>query len=491
MGRAYRWELQGACTTSLVRIAAATVRPGNTWQARRGLCNCRERDDGKEQNRGYSHKHACRIPCYAYVMKQHQPWQRRSTIALIVLSVSVIFFVTTDNDHIWPLRNLLHYRFATWWHERMATDTAVVGTAILQGCVYNTHHQPIPDALVLLAEPTGQVHTTTTTADGCYRLPAIPTGRYVPLAVARGYDPAVGRSWGLPLRVAAGIQPTLDFQLPPVGLPTLQPGSDLRLSPPVTRSWELPQPGTAVRREILFDSGGRPNQLTFLYTPRITAENWPMLLVVYPGQADWWEGVSIPLAAAGYAVLAVGPAYSLNLEPDIDELQRLVAFARAGRLPGVDGRRIAVLGGSYSSLHVFRLLQRDSGFRCAVSLGGASDLFDLRQRFEAGQFTPPSGLDQALIALGTPDMHPIRYWRYSARYQLRTDLPVLAILHSRDDEVVPFEQSQLLVTRLEQLGVPHEAYFFDGMSHYLLADRPSAELTWIYNLILDFLQRTI
>lgn len=88
-------------------------------------------------------------------------------------------------------------------------------------------------------------------------------------------------------------------------------------------------------------------------------------------------------------------------------------------------------------------------------------------------------------------MHPIRYWRYSARYHLRPDLPVLAILHSRDDEVVPFEQSQLLVAQLERLGVPHEAHFFDGMSHYLLADRPSAELTWMYNLTLDFLQRTM
>lgn len=425
------------------------------------------------------------------MMKQYQAWQRRLAIALIVLGVSVIFFVTSENDHIWPLRNLLHYRLATWWHKRMATDTAVTGTATLQGCVYNAHHQPVPAALVLLAEPAGQVHTTTTATDGCYRLPAIPAGRYVPLAVARGYDPTVGRSWSLPLHLTADTQMTFDFQLPPITLPALQPGSDLRLSVPVTRSWELPQPGTAVRREITFNSGGRPNQLTFLYTPRATSENWPLLLAVYPGQADWWEGVSIPLAAAGYAVLAVGPAYSLNLETDIDELQRLVAFARAGRLPGVDGRRIAVLGGSYSSLHVFRLLQRDSGFRSAVSLGGASDLFDLRQRFEAGQFVPPFGLDHALIALGTPDMHPERYWRYSARYHLRSDLPPLAILHSRDDEVVPVEQSQMLVAQLEQLGVPHEAHFFDGMSHYLLADRPSPELTWIYNLTLDFLQRTL
>src|SRR5207253_11256680 len=111
-----------------------------------------------------------------------------------------------------------------------------------------------------------------------------------------------------------------------------------------------------LRRQLSYDSGGRPNQLTYLYTPVVAGtQPLPTVLAVYPGPADQWEGVSVSLAAAGYAVIAVGPVYTLNLEDDIVELQRLVAFVRAGALPGTDGRRMAVLGGSYSSLHVYRL----------------------------------------------------------------------------------------------------------------------------------------
>ena len=88
---------------------------------------------------------------------------------------------------------------------------------------------------------------------------------------------------------------------------------------------------------LSYDSGGHPNQLTFLYTPvGAGAAPLPTLLAGYPGSADTWEGVSIPLAAAGYAVIAVGPAYALDLEDDIAELQRLVGAGRTGPRRGHD-----------------------------------------------------------------------------------------------------------------------------------------------------------
>src|SRR4029453_11986161 len=162
----------------------------------------------------------------------------------------------------------------------------------------------------------------------------------------------------------------LDTTLAPLSLPATRPGARLQIGAPITLTWALPRPGLAVRRQISYDSGGRPNQLTYLYTPVAAgASSLPTLLAIYPGPADTWEGVSIPLAAAGYAVVAVGPAYALDLEDDIAELQRLVAFARAGALPGADGARMALLGGSYSSLHVQALLEGDSGF-CSVVLRG-------------------------------------------------------------------------------------------------------------------------
>jgi dipeptidyl aminopeptidase/acylaminoacyl peptidase len=148
---------------------------------------------------------------------------------------------------------------------------------------------------------------------------------------------------------------------------------------------------------------------------------------------------------------------------------------------------VAALGGSYSALHVFLLLRRDAGLRAGVLLGPPTDLFDLRRRFEAGTFFPPFGLDQVIVALGFPDRAPLRYWRNSGAYHVRRDLPPLAVIHSRADEVVPFQQSELLAARLAAAGAPHELHVLDGASHYLLSE--SGEALGIYQLTVDFLER--
>jgi dipeptidyl aminopeptidase/acylaminoacyl peptidase len=165
----------------------------------------------------------------------------------------------------------------------------------------------------------------------------------------------------------------------------------------------------------------------------------------------------------------------------------VVNFIRAGQFPGSDGSRLALLGGSYSSLHVQRLLQRNPNYDAAILLGPPTDLFDMRRRLEDRSFIPPFGLDQAMIALGLPDRVPMRYWRYSSAYHIRPDFPPLAILHSRTDEVVPFQQSELLSANLTQAGVAHETHFFDGASHYLLAEGGDADTLKIYDITLNFL----
>jgi acetyl esterase/lipase len=421
------------------------------------------------------------------------PRSRRAWLALasLLIILTLLFLAISDNATIWPVRNTLLYHATRWWEARIGPSLPT-GSGALHGCVRGTGDSPLPRATVLVAERDGLVHQATAGANGCYELTGLPAGRYVPLVSAPGYDDAALRPWGLPVQVGVGDSKQLDATLAPLSLPAVRPGAKLQIGAPITLTWALPRPGLAVRRQLSYDSGGRPNQLTYLYMPIDAGESpLPTLLAVYPGPADTWEGVSIPLAAAGYTVIAVGPAYALDLDDDIAELQRLVAFARAGALPGVDSRRMALLGGSYSSLHVQGLLERDEGFRGAVLLGGISDVFDMRRRFEQGSFIPPFGLDQALIALGTPDISPERYWRYSSRYHLRRGLPPMLLMHSRNDEIVPFQQSEQLDADLAGLGVPHEAHFFDGLSHYLLADQPSEELTTLYDMTLAFLRRTL
>jgi dipeptidyl aminopeptidase/acylaminoacyl peptidase len=147
------------------------------------------------------------------------------------------------------------------------------------------------------------------------------------------------------------------------------------------------------------------------------------------------------------------------------------------------------LGGSYSALHVLRILEREggaSGLRAALLLGSPADLFDMRRRYEDGTFIPPFGLDQALVALGLPDRAPLRYWRYSGAYHVRPDFPPVLLLHSRDDPVVPYQQSEQLAAALAAAGVPHDLHVFATAGHYLLSEGGEAEA--IYRLSLDFLE---
>ncbi len=421
--------------------------------------------------------------------KSHSAFRRRGAIGLLIVAVVLAFLAFSDDPAIWPVRNTLLYHAERWLSGGEPRQPAAGAT--LSGQVRNAQGEPAPGARVFVAERDGALHEAIADADGRYRIADLPPDRYAPFASAPGYADTFVRPWGLPVNVGAGVTTTLDITLADARTPAVAPGEHLHIGQPITLTWPLPQPSRAVRRVITYASAGLPDQRALLYTPVAAAEPLPLLLAVYPGPADGWEGVSIPLADEGYAVLGASTAHTLDLEADVAELQRLLAFARAGALPGVDGGRIAVLAGSFSSLHVLRLVDQDVGVRGVVLLGGASDLFDLRRRFEEGSLFPPYNLDQALIALGAPNTEPERYWRYSARYHVRADMPPFAVLHSRNDEIIPIAQSEFLVAELERLGVPREVYFFDGMAHYLLADRPSPELDNLYAVTLAFLDKTM
>jgi dipeptidyl aminopeptidase/acylaminoacyl peptidase len=124
-----------------------------------------------------------------------------------------------------------------------------------------------------------------------------------------------------------------------------------------------------------------------------------------------------------------------------------------------------------------------------VLMGAPADLFDMRRRLEDGTYVPPFGLDQALIALGFPDREPARYRRYSGAYHVRPGGPPTLLVHSRQDDVVPYRQSELLGQQLAAAGVPHEVRLLDGGSHYLLSNEADARA--VRDLTLSFLRRYV
>ncbi len=418
------------------------------------------------------------------------PGKRWLILIALVLGLILAWILTTDHPAVWPIRNTVEYHILTTWWE-WAGQPQVGDPGLLRGTVRDARGRPITGAWVLVSRWDGTTYTGRTDETGQYLIDDIPAGSYRPIAGATGYEDVLLGSFWKKVGIRPGEETRVDVVLPDQKLAAVSPGGDLTLGEPTTLTCSRPFDTTANRRQVTFDNAGEPNQLTLYYTP-ITAtatSQLPILLAIYPGPADTWECASLPLTTAGYAVVGTGPAYTFELEKAIDEQERLLEFARTGRFPGSDPTRIAILGGSYSALHVQRLIQRNQDYQAALLLGPPTDLFDMRRRLEQGSYIPPFGLDQALIALGLPDREPQLYWRYSGAYHVRSDFPPLAILHSRSDEVVPYQQSRLLATNLDQVGAAYEIHFFDGASHYLLAEEGDADAIKIYEITQDFLAR--
>lgn len=441
-------------------------------------------------------------------LKRRRATRASGLVVVTLMAPVLLWLASTEDARVWPVRSTMHYHALKWWTRTGAFGGLGGGSSgapgSVRGMLRDPAGRPIAGGRVLVSRWDGTTYSTTSVADGSYVIRGVPPGRYVPVATAIDYaDAPVGPRWGpaRPVAVRSGAEARGDLTLPPEPHARATPGKNLEVGTPERVFCTRPVASQATRRRITFDSDGRSNQLTFLYRPtgpgavpgeappaQAAPDGWlPVVLTVYPGAADEWECVSLSLATAGYAVLAVGPAYSLELERDVDELVRLLAFARTWQLPGADGARLAVLAGSYSALHVQRLLRRDRDLAAVVLLGPPTDLFDMRRRFEDRTFVPPFGLDQALIALGFPDRQPLRYWRYSGVHHVRPDFPPLLLMHSRADDVVPFQQSEQLAAALADKGVPHELHILEGASHYLLSN--DADALTIYHRTLDFLAR--
>ncbi len=404
----------------------------------------------------------------------------------VIVGAVILWAAFFDNPAVWPVRNTVEYYVTrAWWNLAGEPDSSQYGS--VAGRVTSESGQPLADAVVVISEWDGRVHTVRTQPNGMYRIEEVPMGFYRMAATAPGYE---ARESGGVLRgitIRPGYRTEADFSLKNKEKAARSPLPAPQLVEPLTLTCKSPVPGEAGRETLQFNEAGM-NELIFLYRPLDSANRaLPVLVTVYPGPVDTWECVSIGLAQAGYAVLALGPAYGMELTPDVDTLERLVGMVKNGGLPGTDSARVAALGGSYSALLLELLMLRESDLDAVVLLGPPTDMFDFRRRFEREGFVPPFGLDRALVALGLPSRTPMRYLNYSMVYQVREGLPPTILFHSYQDEIVPYQQSGLLAESLRQRGVKAELHLFDGASHYLLEDS-EASMT-IYRQTLDFLRR--
>jgi dipeptidyl aminopeptidase/acylaminoacyl peptidase len=219
----------------------------------------------------------------------------------------------------------------------------------------------------------------------------------------------------------------------------------------------------------------------FLTLPRGGAEKGlPLIVLPHGGPAvadtlefDWWAQA---LASKGYAVLQPnyrGSALSLRfieagfgqwgrkMQTDLSDGVRYLAQQGV-----IDPARVCIAGGDYGGYAALAGVTLESGvYRCAVAFAGISDLkrfrtWTIENRLSRSQrywdrFMGISGQsDPALIAVS-----PIEH--VSA-----VTVPVL-LIHGRDDTLVPFEQSDAMLSALKRAGKSVELVTLKNEDHLL------------------------
>ncbi len=174
----------------------------------------------------------------------------------------------------------------------------------------------------------------------------------------------------------------------------------------------------------------------------------------------------------GYVVLATqyrGNRHGEGIEDwggdDLQDIMNMVHVA--GNLPECDVRRTAIEGPSRGGMNTYRALARKHDFKCAMVHAGITDLKHLVQvRPDFGKI-----IDRHFGRLSDAERNT-RLEELSATqlvHKYSKSCPIL-IMHGDRDNVVPIEQSELLVEKLKEHDVPHKYIRIEGGTHVALKD---------------------
>jgi len=203
----------------------------------------------------------------------------------------------------------------------------------------------------------------------------------------------------------------------------------------------------------------------FLTLPAASGKDLPLIVLPHGGPAsadtldfDWW---SQALAAQGYAVLQPNFRGSIldskflqagfgewgrKMQSDLSDGVRYLT-----RQGVIDPKRVCIVGASYGGYAALAGVTIESGvYRCAVSVAGLSDLRRFRKWTVANQM----GWTQRYWDrfMGTADQNDPALLAISPiEHVAAVTVPVL-LIHGRDDTVVPFEQSDVMLSALQRAG---------------------------------------
>jgi dienelactone hydrolase len=219
----------------------------------------------------------------------------------------------------------------------------------------------------------------------------------------------------------------------------------------------------------------------FLTLPHGVAEkNLPLIVLPHGGPAaadtlnfDWWAQA---LAAQGYAVLQPNfRGSTLNsrfLEAGFGEWGRKMQtdlsdgvryLAREGL---IDPKRVCIVGASYGGYAALAGVTVQSGvYRCAVSVAGISDLRRFRKWTGEGHLSRDQRYWDRFLGISDKDdpaisaISPIEHVN-------SVNVPVL-LIHGRDDTVVPYEQSDMMLSALKHAGKSVDMVTMKHEDHWL------------------------
>lgn len=427
-------------------------------------------------------------------MKKRFRWIVLILIGILLLGLA--WFELSSNPKITALRNIVHYRIVEWaGGARVRTDEP---SGSITGTIRNSQEQPIAGAVVVVASPLGHTYSAESGPDGRYRITDVPPGRYMPVAGKRRYDDALPQTCiaGLCFKdvetVHSGAESSgVDLTLQPVKLPVIAVDDSLVVSPTEEIEVGAPFPSKSLRTRFSFERGGLWVNDCWLYEPLEEEGPFPTLLLVLPGPVLSWEIVPVPFAAEGFSVLACYPLRGIDIDEDAVDLLTALEYLKQGRISSrADTERLALVGASFTSIHVYRLLGLSEQFDVTLALGGMSDGFAFRHDVEMGTAHTRPPFDQVLMALGFPNTSPELYFKYSTIFHLE-GLPPVCLLHGIDDELSPFSQSVRLAEELEHRGMPYEFYSYEGLSHYFSTSADNATTQQMFQDSLDCLRRSL
>ena len=219
----------------------------------------------------------------------------------------------------------------------------------------------------------------------------------------------------------------------------------------------------------------------FLTLPRGPAEkSLPLIVLPHGGPAaadsfdfDWWAQA---YAAQGYAVLQPnfrGSAldsrfleagfgeWGRKMQTDLSDGVRYLASQGV-----IDPKRVCIVGGSYGGYAALAGVSLYPGvYRCAVSVAGISDLRLFRRRSGTGHL----GLVQRYWDrfMGTSDQDDPALIAISPIEHVNSVTVPVLLIHGRDDTVVPYEQSEVMLGALKRAGKSVELLALKHEDHWL------------------------